>query len=336
MRKNLLTIVIPTYNRCSDLELCLSYVIPQVVQYMDEVGIYISDNASTDDTKRVVDQKIQEHPDIITYHCQPENLTASPNFNDAVHRVDSEYVYMLSDDDIIVPGFVSIMLNMIKVYPKVNYFYLNRYVASMEMKGVSVWKKNFGLDYVKLYSEGGELIKEHLDGPSCISANLFRRQLWIDATKDMKEDCPGYVWLSILMHGIVRAKNAAFVPYPMFTARMPAVQRYSANWDWYYIYGLAQLFKHLDKIYSGIYDSWINYTQVENRRVFMMKLCGVSQNKKLYRERSEDMKKHMHSRWFKFMYDCMVSFVPAWFAKKILYSLIQSFKIFEIIKRKAL
>lgn len=333
MENHLLTIVIPTYNRCEDLRTCLSYVIPQVLSFKDKVHIYISDNASTDSTRQLVEQEQAKHPGVITYHCQPKNLTASPNFNHAVHAVDSEYVYLLSDDDVIVPGFVYFMLNLIEEHREVDYFYLNRYVADIEMNGAYLWNKNLSMNYVKIYNEGGELIKEHLDGPSCMSANLFRRTLWVDATKDMKEDCPGYVWLSILMHGVVRSKHVAFVSYPMFTARMPAICRYSANWNWYYIYGLAQLFSYLDKIYPGIYDTWIHKTQKENKRIFLMKLCGTSLYKKEYRKRAKDMKKHIVSRYCRFFYDCMVTIVPSWLAINVISKFIQAFKIFEIIKK---
>lgn len=195
MDKYFLTVVIPTYNRAETLRTTLSFVIPQVVAHKDEVHIYISDNASTDNTKEVVEDIISENPDIITYFCQEKNLTASPNFNDAVHRVNSEYVYLLSDDDIIVPECISFMLRCIKENFDVNYFYVNQYVASEKMDDVKLWNQNFGLSYLKKYETGGEMLKEHFDGPSCCSANLFKRELWVNAAKYMKEDCPGYVWL---------------------------------------------------------------------------------------------------------------------------------------------
>lgn len=278
MDKYFLTVVIPTYNRAETLRTTLSFVIPQVVAHKDEVHIYISDNASTDNTKEVVEEIISENPDIITYFCQEKNLTASPNFNDAVHRVNSEYVYLLSDDDIIVPECISFMLKCIKENVDVDYFYVNQYVASEEMDDVMLWHQNFGLSYLKIYETGGEMLQELFDGPSCCSANLFKRELWVNAAKYMKEDCPGYVWLSILLHGAVNVKTA-YVTYPMFVAKMPKVQRYSDNWPWYYIKGLCQLFQYLDEFHPGLYDAWIRHQQVENKRRFMMTLCSMSRNK---------------------------------------------------------
>lgn len=333
MEQHFLTVVIPTYNRCDDLKVCLSYVIPQVEEYKDKVHIYISDNASTDGTKQMVSDYMSVYPDMISYFCQPSNITASPNFNHAVHNVNSEYIYMLSDDDIIVPGFIYMMLSYIEKYSNVKYFYLNSYVADMKMCGVYMYNPNVTMDYITLYDKGGELIKEHLEGPSCISANLFRKEVWTEATKDMKEDCPGYVWLSILFHGVVRAEHVAVVNYPMFTARMPFVQRYAANWPWYYIKGLGQLFSYLDKEYSGIKTAWIQKQQIRNKRLFMMTLCSIASEKKLYRDRSKEMKPFIQSSSMRVFYDLLVTIIPGWFSRKILFQILRAFKILNYLKK---
>lgn len=333
MDNNLLTIIIPTYNRCNDLETCLSYVIPQVKKYKDKVHIYISDNASTDNTPNLVQKYINDYPDIITYYRQAQNITASPNFNHAVHNVQSEYIYILSDDDIIIPGFIVLMLGYIEQYPDIEYYYLNQYIADMNMSNASIYNSNLTMNYITLYENGGELIKKYLNGPSCISANLFKRKIWINATKDMKEDCPGYVWLSILFHGVIRSKSVATINYPMFTARTPIVQRYSTNWPWYYIKGLGQLFTYLDSIYPGIYNTWIQHQQHTERRLFLMMLCSIANEKVLYRKRSKEIKPFIKSRMVRFFYDTLTTIIPGWFAIKIIKQIFRSFKILEYIKK---
>lgn len=335
MEKYLLTVVIPTYNRADILSTTLSFVIPQVLEHKDEVHIYISDNASTDNTKETVEKIMEQYPDLITYFCQEKNLTASPNFNDAVHRVNSEYVYLLSDDDIIVPECISFMLKCIKENKEVEYFYVNQYVASEEMDNVMLWHKNFGLSYLKIYETGCEMLQEQFDGPSCCSANLFKRELWVNAAKFMKEDCPGYVWLSILLHGAVNAKTA-YVTYPMFVAKQPKVQRYSANWPWYHVKGMGQLFQYLDEYHPGLYDAWILHQQVENKRCFMMILCAMSRNKKIYRQRKAEIKKHVRYPMARFVCNLSLSFLPTWLIMGPIYQVIRFGKVFEILKSKIL
>jgi len=334
MEKYLLTVVIPTYNRADTLATTLDFVIPQVLEHRDEVHIYISDNASTDHTAEKVKEYDARYPGIITYFCQEKNLTASPNFNDAVHRANTEYVYLLSDDDLIVPECISFMLKCIKEYKDIKYFHANQYVSTEEMDNVSLWYSNFGLTYVKEYETGGDMLMDHFDGPSCCSANLFKRQLWVDAAKYVKKDCPGYEWFSILLHGAVNAKSA-YITYPMFTAKMPKVQRYSDNWPWYYVKGLGQLFKYLDELHPGLYDAWMKHQQMEGSRRFKMILCTMSRNKKLYRERVAEIKQHVMSPWARMVCDVAVSpLFPRWFVMGVVYQGIRACKLLEMLKRK--
>ena len=48
----ILTIAIPTYNRCEFLQECLEYVIPQVE---DDMEVIVCDNASCDDTQVIME-----------------------------------------------------------------------------------------------------------------------------------------------------------------------------------------------------------------------------------------------------------------------------------------
>lgn len=326
--KYLLTVAIPTYNRSQDLKECLSYVVPQILPYKDQVHIYISDNSSTDDTKEVVNSFLVDHSDVITYFCQKENIQAAPNYNDAVHKVDSEYVYLLSDDDVIVPGFISIILGYINQY-HVDHIYLCRFVATPEMENVFLFEKNIGNSYFTHYSNGGELIKEHLDGLSCISANIFKKSLWIENTGNRKEDCPGYVWLSILLHGVVKSNNVGCINYPMFTAKIPRIQRYAKNWPWYYIKGLGQLFLYLDKEYPGIYEKWIHKQQIENKRGLLVLLTQICKEKKLYRERKDELKKHLSTKELKLYYDFITTLAPSIVMPFLIKQYVRISKIFK-------
>ena len=329
--KYLLTVIIPTYNRSHDLCECLSYVIPQVLLHKDRVHIYISDNASSDDTRDVVDVLIKQYPDIITYYCQKENLTASPNFDDAVNRVDSEYVYMLSDDDYIVPECISFLLKCINDYPEVEYFYLNQYIANEDMCGTYLFNKNIRKGYVTVYNTCADLLKVYFNGPSCISANLFRRDLWVNASKKKKEDCYGYVWLSILLQGVINRKSA-FVQYPMFTARMPKVQRYVANWPLYYIKGMGQLFKYLDKESPGIFNAWINHQQKEDLRTFLLVVTDISQYKEKYKEKKNEILEFVNSKFVRIYYLLLLYLIPKWFARNIIRNVIRATKLLKLLK----
>lgn len=330
--KIILTIIIPTYNRAEELNECLSCIVPQVFEYKDIVSIYISDNDSKDNTREIVYSYISKYPNCITYFKQDENITASPNFDHAVHSVSTPYIYMLSDDDIVIPNFVTYILSLIKKYPDVKYFYLNRFRSDMNYMNSEIVYNKLGKEDALLYANGGDLLKVHLAGPSCISTNLFRKEVWADNSKYCLKDCAGFQWFSILSQGCLNEKSA-FVQHPMFICRVPRIQRYSDNWVYYYTYGLGALFQHLNKQAKGVYDIWIRQQQCLNKRVYLALLCSVANNKKLYRERRNEMKSHLHSNQAKILYDLLVYVFPRWFSIYIVRNVIRSFKLFELFKR---
>ena len=89
-----LSIVIPTYNRADFLDVCLGIYISIVMAY--NVQIYVSDNASTDNTSVVVDRHKEEYPFLI-YNCNDINLGADENFKRALHYPKTEYIWLLGD-----------------------------------------------------------------------------------------------------------------------------------------------------------------------------------------------------------------------------------------------
>lgn len=104
----LLTIIIPTYNRCREVKENIEITLPQILEHKDKVRLYISDNASTDDTEKMIEKYTDQYPDLVFYYRQPKNITASPNFNHAVHAVNSDYVHILGDDDLLMPFTISV------------------------------------------------------------------------------------------------------------------------------------------------------------------------------------------------------------------------------------
>lgn len=108
--KPLLTIAIPTYNRAW----CLKQLLPLLIdQVKDEprIELIISDNASPDDTRSVVQDHIarglRAH-----YIRNPQNVGADANFLQCFERARGKYVWLFSDDDLIAPG----ALNKIVTY----------------------------------------------------------------------------------------------------------------------------------------------------------------------------------------------------------------------------
>jgi hypothetical protein len=97
----LITTVIPTYRRPRLLRRAVMSVLAQSYPHF-QVCIY--DNASGDDTENVVRELVAVDARV-KYFCHLQNIGAMPNFTFGMSRVETPFFSLLSDDDVLLPGF---------------------------------------------------------------------------------------------------------------------------------------------------------------------------------------------------------------------------------------
>lgn len=102
----LLTISIPTYNRAKNLDFLLGVLEKQLRGLEDKVAVYVSDNASTDDTPSVVARYSQRMPNL-SIRRNEENLGPDWNIHQAYATPRSRYVWILGDDDAPILGGIA-------------------------------------------------------------------------------------------------------------------------------------------------------------------------------------------------------------------------------------
>ena len=100
--KILLSIAIPTYNRADCLKRLLNNIIPQALEFKDNVEICISNNSSTDNTREVVLNFKEKYPDLIKYNENEKNLGFDRNVLKVVNMAEGEFIWTCSDDDLLV------------------------------------------------------------------------------------------------------------------------------------------------------------------------------------------------------------------------------------------
>src|SRR5579872_3211144 len=106
--KPLLTIAIPTYNRAGCLKELLSMLADQLTNE-PRVELIISDNTSPDDTPAVV-REFQERGLCVRYIRNTQNIGPDANFLQCFEQARGKYVWIFSDDDLILPGGVAKIL----------------------------------------------------------------------------------------------------------------------------------------------------------------------------------------------------------------------------------
>lgn len=105
-----LSICIPTYNREAQLtELNRSFLVKVLEKYSDDVDIIITDQSND---MVSLNNKTMLDPRII--YCRNQDRGYAANVNALLSQVDSEYVWLISDDDnLLWDGFVALMAELI-------------------------------------------------------------------------------------------------------------------------------------------------------------------------------------------------------------------------------
>lgn len=110
MRRYILSICIPTYNRALFLRECLQSIVVSQEGYEKRVEIVILDNASTDNTSTVV-AEFQDGIRNIRYYRNKSLIDGNQNINKVAQLGEGEYLWVFGDDDKIdkhaVPTIIS-------------------------------------------------------------------------------------------------------------------------------------------------------------------------------------------------------------------------------------
>jgi len=109
-----LSICIPTYNRCNYLSQAIESIVECLTDELREiVEIVVSDNASTDDTEKVVCGYKKDIKNLV-YSKSPYNCGFDRNLIKVIDLASGEYCWILGDDDEVCKDSISSILNDIK------------------------------------------------------------------------------------------------------------------------------------------------------------------------------------------------------------------------------
>lgn len=128
MRKAL-TIVIPTYNRVTDLTRLLESAVREIGRVgPTDVEVLVLDNASDDGTQEVLQRMTAEHDCIRTIR-NPENVGMIGNFVRCIESASGRYMWMIGDDEELEEGSIALVLELIRSHPKSAYVFNFNFVG---------------------------------------------------------------------------------------------------------------------------------------------------------------------------------------------------------------
>ena len=120
-----LSICIPTFNRYECLNNCLNSILIAKENYNFEFEVCISDNCSKDDIEPLI--KKYENFFNIKFNKNESNLGLGVNILKAVSLADGEFVWILGNDDLLLPETFKHIDLLFKENSLVDFYYINSY-----------------------------------------------------------------------------------------------------------------------------------------------------------------------------------------------------------------
>lgn len=199
MKKPFFSIIIPTYNRASDLQFVLYCILRQS---FSDYEIVISDNCSTDNTENIINKLKNKK---IRYFRNRKNIGMILNQKKAIEYAKGEYVFLHGDDDFLLYGnsLQEIYKEIVKHNP--GYVRVNYVSLSIDKKHIFSYKVNkpFEKNYYLLpHAKSEEVLSFIVDSDNYFfSGIIFKNDLPKSVAMINADPSP---WIDILFY---TAKN---------------------------------------------------------------------------------------------------------------------------------
>ncbi len=231
-----LSICIATYNRADVIGQSLESIISQAT---DDIEIIVADGASSDDTATVV-QRYQDRCPILRYYRLPIKGGVDRDYCHAVSFAKGAYCWLLTDDDIIKPGAIKIILELLQR----NY--------SLIVVNAEVWDRSLSQlletkhlhldsDIVYLPSSWEVFFINTVAYLSFIGAVVIDRALWNERIKEP------YIGTEFIHIGVIFQKE---LPNGVFAMAEPCISIRYGNAQWSSRYFEIWMIKWPDLIWS--------------------------------------------------------------------------------------
>jgi len=112
-KEELVSIGIPAFNRASKIGRTIESILAQTYRNFE---LIISDDASTDTTRKVCEEYAKKDKRIRCYR-QQKNLGLNGNFSFLLNQARGEYFIWVGDDDYCYPNFISSLKNALDAHP---------------------------------------------------------------------------------------------------------------------------------------------------------------------------------------------------------------------------
>ena len=120
-----LSICIPTFNRNRLLINCLNSLKLETLNSNLKIEVCVSDNYSEESIDPII-ENYKKYLNIV-YNKNPENIGVAKNILKAVSLATGKFVWLLGNDDFVLPNSFKHIENYLKINKDVDFYYINSY-----------------------------------------------------------------------------------------------------------------------------------------------------------------------------------------------------------------
>ena len=165
---------IPVYNGEATIK---ETVLSILKECDDSCEILVMDNASTDNTGRIVKELAIKNQKI-RYQRNETNLGYDRNFHCCFKYAKGDYVWLIGDDDVLRPGALSYVKQVIKKNQNVGFIYVNYAMVSRETNKINK-ERDLEIYDDQLFDNGIAALRTLKEYPNFISSMVFLREAWM-------------------------------------------------------------------------------------------------------------------------------------------------------------
>lgn len=285
-QKYLLSIVIPTFNRRNYLQENLILLIPQIKKYKAEVQLVVSNNASTDGTKEMLEtiqKKIHFQFEVYT---QAQKLDIDESMLFVASKAKGKYMMIMGDDDILSPNFIEIILGVIKSGTEYGMIHWNILTGDANCDNNQLYNIHFD-GKLECICSPTELICKEFNHSDFISSVIIRKECWDIAENLDTKAFSGYGFMFRNYQGIIKkGLPCLYYYFPLVIQRNPH-KDWINLWPYYHIVSLRNGYKFLDEIMP--HTHLLKNHQDKCKKCDWDILVGVSFDRKFYKEHLPEM-----------------------------------------------
>jgi glycosyltransferase involved in cell wall biosynthesis len=180
MKSNpVISIAIPTYNRLENLLETLGWLEQQDGFYDNDVEIVISDNHSPINLLPEIKNFQEKYGKKIIFNRNDRNEGIDGNIHRVSELANGDYILFMSDDDVLLPGTLRYLKNILQSHPDLLFCFVNGYPFSGKYEPGNIKSSIIEINKTLITHSADDLIKTIWIWSTFLSSFFVDRRAWI-------------------------------------------------------------------------------------------------------------------------------------------------------------